>query len=185
MVPSWEKATQSIDAPQWALVFSVTHLMSVAIILRTREKKRCLGCRRAFGSMEIWDHSTARLQVPKGADMQQPTACRKDECGMWLRSSSRTKSHMPLREAAQLGVSGLGSQVVVKRTWVEMVEAAASSPGMCCSCCCVESHVKSSQSLQGRRDTSHACFENFRWGTVPGGPLWMENCLQNPSMNGL
>jgi hypothetical protein len=31
--------------------------------------------------------------------------------------------------AAQLGVSGLGSQVVVKRTWVEMVEAAASSLG--------------------------------------------------------
>jgi hypothetical protein len=143
LVPSGEKATELIDEPLWALVFSVTHLMSVAIILRTRERKRCLGCRRAFGSMEVWDHSTARLQVPKGADMQQPTACRKDESGMWLRSSSRTKSHMPLREAAQLGVSGLGSQVVVKRTSVEMVEAAASSPGLCCCCCCVESHVKS------------------------------------------
>ena len=144
LVPSWEKATQSIDEPLWALVFSVTHLMSVAIILRTREKKRCLGCMRAFGSMEIWDHSTARLQVPKGADMQQPTACRKDECGMWLRSSSRTKSHMPLREAAQLGVSGLGIQVVVKRTWVEMVEAAASSLG-CAAAAPVVLRVKSRQ----------------------------------------
>ena len=52
-------------------------------------------------------------------DMQQPTACRKDECGVWLRSSSRTKSHMPLGEAAQLGVSGLGSHVAVKRTGKE------------------------------------------------------------------
>ena len=64
LVPSGEKATESIDAQMrrslpWALVFSVTHLMSVAIILRTREKKRCLGCMRAFGSMEIWDHSAA------------------------------------------------------------------------------------------------------------------------------
>ena len=41
LVPSGEKATELIDEPLWALVFSVTHLMSVAIILRTREKKRC------------------------------------------------------------------------------------------------------------------------------------------------
>jgi hypothetical protein len=41
LVPSGEKATELIDEPLWALVFSVTHFMSVAIILRTREKKRC------------------------------------------------------------------------------------------------------------------------------------------------
>jgi hypothetical protein len=49
----------------WAFVFSATQLMSVAIILRTREKKRGLGCMHAFGSMEIWDHK--RLQARKGA----------------------------------------------------------------------------------------------------------------------
>ena len=51
---------------------------------------------------------------------------------------------MPLREAAQLGVSGLGSQVVVKRTWVEMVEAAASSLG-CAAAAPVVLRVKSRQ----------------------------------------
>ena len=43
-----------------------------------------------------------------GADMQQVAACRKDEgtrvrWRVWLRSSSRTESRMPSREAAQLG----------------------------------------------------------------------------------
>ena len=181
MVPSWEKATQAIDAPPWALVFSVTHLMSVAIILRTREKKRCLGCMRAFGSMEIWDHSTARLQVPKGADMQQPTACRKDECGMWLRSSSRTKSHMPLREAAQLGVSGLGSQVVVKRTWVERSKLRLLP--LECAADAVVFRVMSSQ------------VKAYRGGVIPhmrasrisaGVPYRVDPFgMENPSVNGL
>jgi hypothetical protein len=107
----------------------------------------------------IWQHGDMGPQHSAAASserrMQQPTACRKDECGMWLRSSSRTKSHMPLREAAQLGVSGLGSQVVVKRTWVEMVEAAASSLGCAAAAVVLRvllllfSHDKSSQSFTG------------------------------------
>ena len=47
--------------------------------------------------------------------MQQPAAGRKDEVNrvgrVWLRSSSRTESRMPSREAAQLGVPGLGSHL--------------------------------------------------------------------------
>ena len=91
LVPSGEKATELIDEPLWALVFSVTHLMSVAIILRTREKKRCLGCMRAFGSMEVWDHSTARLQARKAQtcnSQQRAARVRGIACGVWLRSSS-------------------------------------------------------------------------------------------------
>ena len=64
LVPSGENATDLIKS-LWAFVFSATQLMSVAIILRTREKKRGLGCMHAFGSMEIWDHK--RLQARKGA----------------------------------------------------------------------------------------------------------------------
>jgi hypothetical protein len=41
LVPSGENATDVIS-PLWAFVFSATQLMSVAIILRTREKKRGL-----------------------------------------------------------------------------------------------------------------------------------------------
>ena len=94
--------------------------------------------------MEIRDPSGCKLEgrlMYLGADEQQPTACRKDECGVWLRSSSRTKSHMPLREAVQLGVSGLGSQVVVMRTRVEMVEAAL--PGCLHESQCESSQIKS------------------------------------------
>jgi len=91
LVPSGEKATELIDEPLWALVFSVTHLMSVANILRTREKKRCLGCMRAFGSMEVWDHSTARLQARKAQtcnSQQRAARVRGIACVVWLRSSS-------------------------------------------------------------------------------------------------
>ena len=63
LVPSGENATD-MTPWLWAFVFSATQLMSVAIILRTREKKRGLGCMHAFGSMEIWDHK--RLQARKG-----------------------------------------------------------------------------------------------------------------------
>ena len=88
--------------------------MSITNILRTREKYKRLHL-RAFGS--IWRYGTTsgcklegRLTC-LGADMQQPTACRKDEGTrvrrVWLRSSSQTESRS--REAAQLGVSGLDS----------------------------------------------------------------------------
>ena len=50
LVPSGENATD-VTEPLWALAFFATQLMSVAIILRTREKKRGLDCMRAFGSM--------------------------------------------------------------------------------------------------------------------------------------
>jgi hypothetical protein len=51
-VPSGEKTTE-LMARLWALVFSATQLMSIAIILRTREKKRGLGsvCIRQHGDM--------------------------------------------------------------------------------------------------------------------------------------
>jgi len=62
------------------------------------------------------------------ADKQQPTAC---GGGVWLRSSSRTESCMALREAAQLGVSGLGSHVAVKRVGAERKEADWSSARDC------------------------------------------------------
>ena len=43
-VPSGEKATDMTVPPSpWAVAFSATQLMSIAIILRTREKKRGLG----------------------------------------------------------------------------------------------------------------------------------------------
>ena len=80
--------------------------------------------------MEIWDHT--RLQAEgrfKGldADMQPPTACREDE-GNRVRSVvpkliANGESHMPSREAAQLGVSGLGSHVAAKRAGAERREA--------------------------------------------------------------
>ncbi len=44
-------------------------------------------------------------------------------CGVWLRSSWRTESRMPLKKAAQLGVSGLGRHVAVKRAGAEKREA--------------------------------------------------------------
>jgi hypothetical protein len=49
LVPSGENATDLMCSLCRAFVFSATQLMSVAIILRTRDL--CL-----FGSMEIWDH---------------------------------------------------------------------------------------------------------------------------------
>ena len=58
------------------------------------------GCKKLEGRLNGLD-----------ADMQQPTACRKDE------------GRMPLREAAQLGVSGLSSYVAVKRAGVQRKEA--------------------------------------------------------------
>jgi hypothetical protein len=71
--------------------------------------------------MEIWDHK--RLKARRALEgsrrrQQQPTACREMRgiaCGVWLRSSWRTESRMPLKKAAQLGVSGLGRHVAVKR----------------------------------------------------------------------
>ena len=61
---------------------------------------------RAFGSMEIWDHK--RLQARKGrlnslgADMQQPTECRKDEGTRVRRLAPKLiangESRRPLRE---------------------------------------------------------------------------------------
>ncbi len=51
-MPSGEKATDVTELPR-ALVFSATQLMSIAIILRTKEA--CV-----FGSMQTWDHG--RLQ---------------------------------------------------------------------------------------------------------------------------
>ena len=59
--------------------------------------------------------------------MQQPTACREDE-GNRVRSVvpkliANGESHAPSREAAQLGVSGLGSHVAAKRAGAERREA--------------------------------------------------------------
>ena len=146
LVPSGENATDEMKW-LWAFVFSTTHLMSVANILRTREKFREAASVHS-AAWRLGTTSGCKLEgrlMYLGADEQQPTACRKDECGVWLRSSSRTKSHMPLREAVQLGVSGLGSQVVVMRTRVEMVEAAL--PGCLHESQCV-SQVKSNQNFQ-------------------------------------
>jgi hypothetical protein len=85
-VPSGEKATDMISLP-WAVVFSATQLMSIAIILRTREKKRGLG------SVEIRDHK--RLQVRRaleGSRRRHATANSREDrgiaYGVWLRSSS-------------------------------------------------------------------------------------------------
>ena len=65
-VPSGENATDSTEQAL-ELVVSATQLMSVAIILRTREKKRGFRlCMRAFGSMEMWDHK--RLQARRALE---------------------------------------------------------------------------------------------------------------------
>ena len=58
LVPSGENATDQMVS-LWAIVFSATQLMSIAIILRTRDV--CV-----FGSMEIWDHE--RLQARRALD---------------------------------------------------------------------------------------------------------------------
>ena len=80
--------------------------------------------------MEIWDHT--RLQAEgrfRGldADMQPPTACREDEENRVRSVVSKLiangESHVPSREAAQLGVSGLGSHVAAKRAGAERREA--------------------------------------------------------------
>ena len=115
--------------PLWALVFSAAQLMSVANILRTREKyKRLRLYVRAFGS--IWRYGTTsgcklegRLTC-LGADMQQPTACRKDEGTrvrrVWLRSSSQTESRTCPREKQPSS----GSQDwIVTRAGVDRKEA--------------------------------------------------------------
>ena len=58
LVPSGENATDRMVS-LWAIVFSATQLMSIAIILRTRDV--CV-----FGSMEIWDHE--RLQARRALE---------------------------------------------------------------------------------------------------------------------
>ena len=62
------------------------------------------------------------------ADMQQPTACRKDEGDRVRRVApkliAKAESRMPSREArAQLEASGLGCHVAVKRAGMEGREA--------------------------------------------------------------
>jgi len=62
LVPSGDNAgDNATDVTQWlwALVFSATQFMSIAIILRTRDVF-------VFGSMEIWDHE--RLQARRAID---------------------------------------------------------------------------------------------------------------------
>jgi hypothetical protein len=84
LVPSGENATDRMVS-LWVFVFSATQLMSIAIILRTKET--CV-----IGSMEICGTTSGcKLEGRlKGLDagMQQPTACRKYEgdrvCGVWL-----------------------------------------------------------------------------------------------------
>jgi hypothetical protein len=61
LVPSGKNATYRL-VPLWAFVLSATQLMSIAIILRTRDV--CV-----FGSMEIWDHE--RLQARRALDGSQ------------------------------------------------------------------------------------------------------------------
>ena len=64
-----------------------------------------------------------------GADTQQPTECRKDEgnrvrrVAPKLNANGESRRPSREREAAQLGVSGLGSHVAVKRAGVERREA--------------------------------------------------------------
>ena len=127
LVPSGENTTDRM-VPLWALVFSATKLMSFAIILRTREK-------RAFGGMCIRQHGdmgphtaasskgASRVSTQTSNSQQRAARMRGLACGVWLRSSSQTESRMPSREAAQLGVSGLGSHVAVKRAGAERKEA--------------------------------------------------------------
>ena len=127
LVPSGENATEIVSGSilLCALVFSATQLMSIAIILRRGV------CIRQH--MEIWGSRLEGRLNGLDADMQQPTACRKDEGDrvrrVRLRSSSRTESRMPSREAAQLKASGLGSHVAVKRAGMEGREAYWSALG--------------------------------------------------------
>ena len=136
LVPSGENATDVMPL-LWAFVFFATHLMSAATILRTRERSierlRLHACIRQHGDMgpqAAWRHgATSGCKKLEGrltcldADMQQPTAAARMRGIAWLRSSSRTESRMPSREAAQLKASGLGSHVAVKRAGMEGREA--------------------------------------------------------------
>jgi hypothetical protein len=128
-VPSGEKTTE-VMARLWALVFSATQLMSIAIILRTREKRRERLRQRVYSA--AWRYGTTRGCKLKGASGVSMQTCNHQQraarmrgiaCGVWFRSSSRTESRMPSREAAQLGVSGLGSHVAAKRAGAERREA--------------------------------------------------------------
>ena len=79
-----------------------------------------------------WRYGTTRGCKLKGASGVSMQTCNHQQraarmrgiaCGVWFRSSSRTESRMPSREAAQLGVSGLGSHVAAKRAGAERREA--------------------------------------------------------------
>ena len=76
LVPSGENAADMTKL-LWAFVFSATQLMSIAIILRTRDM--CVHS-AAHGDMgpQCGSNIEGRLNG-LDADMQQPTACRKDE----------------------------------------------------------------------------------------------------------
>ena len=96
-VPSGEKATDVTELPQ---VFSATQLMSIAIILRTKEA--CV-----FGSMQTWDHE--RLQSRRALKGRR----RARDCGKArekitvrerqreTRMCSRNASRAPWRKAPQ------------------------------------------------------------------------------------
>ena len=65
----------------WALVFSATQLMSIAIILRTRGVRVYSAAHGDMGP-QCGSNIEGRLNsldMGLDADMQQPTACRKDE----------------------------------------------------------------------------------------------------------
>jgi hypothetical protein len=97
---------------------------------RTREKRRERLGQRVFSA--AWRYGTTRGCKLKGASGVSMQTCNHQQraarmrgiaCGVWFRSSSRTESRMPSREAAQLGVSGLGSHVAAKRAGAERREA--------------------------------------------------------------
>ena len=72
LVPSGDNATE-LMCSLWAFVFSATQLMSVAIILRTRDL-------RVFGSMEIWDHERQQARrALEGSRRRYATAHREPE----------------------------------------------------------------------------------------------------------
>ena len=80
------------------------------------------------------------------AGMQQPTACRKYEGDRVRRVAPKLiangESHaLRSREAAQLGASGLGSHVAVKRAGVERREAYWSAAARDCG----KAHAEKSQ----------------------------------------
>ena len=90
---------------------------------------------------------------------------------MWLRSSSRTESRMPSREAAQLKASGLGSHVAVKRAGMEGREAYWSAAARDCG--------KARGKITVVRETKgHACLlpecqRGAPWRKAPERTRWM------------